>query len=321
MAFVWVQQWVALPVIYEGPMGDAPPQSRPQALDSAATGFARDGNQSLSASGSAPYKAAENTTPFYSQLSSIPQNQLRSDYRSSAQSSTQYAPQEHGASTFNMASMTGALPEYGSTDDGSGNPQTHQSIPRSLSGASTSAVVYQLGQNLQMPAHVPGNLPSQTSYGTAFTGGQYQQPFMAPHGAQHGAYPTFAANQSRMPSGNSMQTPYQNYPQASPYMYYPAPYANPGQYSAGYLAQSAQGQGNFERNSSMTSQQVGLQGQQMSIQSHEGAFAGARPGPGALQSDQNAIASAFGIPIMQPQGTCIPVCTDRMYLRDSVLTF
>ncbi|KAF2034659.1 hypothetical protein EK21DRAFT_56258 [Setomelanomma holmii] len=302
MAFVWVQQWVALPVIYEGPMGDAPPGSRPQALDSAATGFARDGNQGLSTPGSALYKAADNNTPFYSQLSSIPQNQLRPDYRSTAHPSAHYTLQEHGASPLNMGSMTGALPDYGQVDDGSGNAQGHQSIPRSLSGASTSAVVYQLGQNLQMPAQVSNNFPSQSSYGNTFTGGHYPQNFMPPHGAQHGAYPSFAGNQSRMPGGTSTQAPYQNYQQASQYMYYPAPYGTHGQYSPGYLGQTAQGQASFERRGSITGQPISLQGQQMYLQSPESAFSGARHGQGALQSDPSAIASAFTAPLIQAQG-------------------
>ncbi|KAH7072932.1 YT521-B-like domain-containing protein [Paraphoma chrysanthemicola] len=283
-------------------MGDAPPASRPQALDSAATGFARDGNQSQSTPGLTPYKAADNNTPFYSQLSSIPQNQLRPDFRSSSHPSAQYAPPEHGASPLNMGSMMGALPEYGSVDDGSLNTQSQQSISRSLSGASTSAVVYQLGQNLQMPTQASGSFSNQASYGSAFAPGQYQQPFMAPHGPQHGAYPSFTPNQSRMPGGTSMQTPYQNYPQASPYMYYPAPYANHAQYSPGYLAQSAQSLAGFERRGSMTSQQIGLQGQQMNLQSHEGSFTSGRLPPGTLQSDQTAISSTFGAPLLQAQG-------------------
>ena len=147
MAFVWVQQWVPLPVVYEQQqhMGDLPPGPRPHAMDNATTGLARDGNTS----GSFPtsLKSPDSSDPFYSQLSGLPHGQLRPDFRSSTHANGSHQPQEHGTSPLNMGAMTGALPNYGTNDNASTNPQT---VPRSLSGASTSAVAYQLGQNLQM---------------------------------------------------------------------------------------------------------------------------------------------------------------------------
>jgi hypothetical protein len=159
MAFVWIQQWVPLPIVYEQQhMGDVPSGSRPQAMDNATTGFAQDGN--LPASFPVPLKSPDNNAPFYSQLCAIPQAQLRQDFRSP----THYQSQEHGASPLNMSPMVGALPDFGAGDDASTSQQT---VPRSLSGASTSAVAYQLGQNLQMPTHIPpsglGMLRASTS--------------------------------------------------------------------------------------------------------------------------------------------------------------
>lgn len=295
MAFVWVQQWVALPVVYEGqgPMGDLPPGSRPQALDSAATGFARDGNQGPSTSS---YKSPDNTTPFHSQLSAIPQGQLRPDYRSPTHTTAQYPPQEHGASPLNMSSMAGALPEYGSIDDASVNPQS-QSVPRSLPGASTSAVVYQLGQNLQMPIHASGSMPSHPSYGNAYAAGPYQQQAFG-QGSQHGAYPPFGPNQSRMPAA-SMQTVFQNYPGPSQYMYYPAPYGHQAQYNPGYGAQSLQSQAVYGRRGSTTDTTAGLTSpHNMSFQHIEGGFQDTRVGTGGLQGEQ----ASMGLPFMRGQG-------------------
>jgi hypothetical protein len=295
MSFVWVQQWVALPVIYEGPMGDLIPGSRPQALDNTATGFARDGNQNLPPSSSSLYQSPDNTTPFHSQLSAIPHNQLRPDYRSQSHSSVQFPPKEHGASSLNMASMAGALPEYGPVDDGSVNPQGLQS---SLSGLSTSAVVYQPGQSMQMPMHPSNTLPSHPSYGGSYATGPYQQQSFS-QGPQHTAYPPFGVNQSRIPGGNSMQPAFQNYAQPSQYMYYPSPYGSQGQYNMGYAVQGAQNHAMYERRGSMAGASVGLTSSHaMDHQHHESAYTGARQGPG----DQTGIGPAFNALYPRGQG-------------------
>jgi hypothetical protein len=300
MAFVWVQQWVALPVIYEGPMGDLPTGSRPQALDSAATGFARDENQNLPASSLSPYKSPDNTTPFYSQLSAIPQNHLRPDFRSSTHPTAQYPPQDHGQTSLNMGSMSGALPDYNSVDDASVNPQSLQSVPRSLPGPSTSGVAYQLGQ---MPAPGSGSLPNHPPYGNAYAAGPYQQQHAFNQGSQHTAYPPFATNQPRMPGGNSIQPAFQNYMQPSQYMYYSTPYGPQGQYNPGYPAQGAQGHTMYERRGSMAGASVGIGSpHSMDFQHHDGGFAGARMGLGGLQGDQAAVGSVFSSPFARVQG-------------------
>ena len=202
MAFVWVQQWVPLPVVYEQQqhMGDLPPGPRPHAMDNATTGLARDGNTS----GSFPtsLKSPDSSDPFYSQLSGLPHGQLRPDFRSSTHANGSHQPQEHGTSPLNMGAMTGALPNYGTNDNASTNPQT---VPRSLSGASTSAVAYQLGQNLQMTS---SNMSTHASYGPGFATGLPQQPFMPQQGSQYSAYPSFATNQPRLAGVAPMPSPY-----------------------------------------------------------------------------------------------------------------
>ncbi|KAH7402012.1 YT521-B-like domain-containing protein [Phaeosphaeria sp. MPI-PUGE-AT-0046c] len=289
MAFFWVQQWVALPVIYEGPpMGDLPPGSRPQASDSAATGLARDGNPSLSSPGSSPYKYPDNGTPFYSQLNALPQHQLRPDFRSPTHATPQHSSQDHGASSMNMATMAGALPEYGSIDSTTAMPQGTQSIPRSLFGASTSAVAYQLGQNLQMPAQTPVSMSGHQHYNNMYATGPYQQQAFV-QGAQHTAYPPFPAGQSRMPTNYSMP------PQ---YMYYPTPYGHQGQYNAGYSSQTAPNQAMYDRRGSMTGTSVGLNPPNMEFQHHDNAFTGPRVGG----AEQAAMGPGFGPQFSRMQG-------------------
>ncbi|KAH8731391.1 YT521-B-like domain-containing protein [Phaeosphaeriaceae sp. PMI808] len=286
MAFVWVQQWFALPIFYEEPMGDLPPGSRSQALENAATGFAPEGNQHPHASTSLPYKTTDNTVPFYSQLSPIPPSQLRSDYRSPPPPSSQYPSQDHVTPSLNMGSLAGALPEYSSIDEAPVNSQGSQSIPQSLLSTSTSATIYQLGQNLQIPAHASGNFPNPPSYGNGYSAGPYQQQTFSQ--GQHTGYPPYAANQARMPGGNSVQTAYQNYPQPSQYMYYSTPYSPQGQYNSGYPAQNP---AMYDRRSTvagLTSPHI------MDYQHLDGGFGNARLGPGGLQSDHAAIGPTYG---------------------------
>jgi hypothetical protein len=282
MSFIWIQQWVPLPVIYSGAMGDLPSGSRPQAMEHTATGFARDGNQSHAASSASPYKTPDTNTPFFSQLSAIPHNQLRPDYRSPSHSSAQFTPKDFAASSLNMASMAGALPDYTSLDDAS------------LSGPSSSAVAYPPGQSLQMPAHPPNGIPGYSSYGNAYAPGPYQQQSFGP-GSQHNAYPPFGTNQPR----TQMQPAFQNYVQPSQYMYYPAPYAAQGQYNLGYAAQGAQNHVMYEPRGSMAGASAGLtSSHNMDYSHHDGAFGGARMG----SAEQAAMGSTFNAPYARGQG-------------------
>ncbi|KAH7391872.1 YT521-B-like domain-containing protein [Pyrenochaeta sp. MPI-SDFR-AT-0127] len=260
-------------------MGDLPPGSRPQALNNAATGFARDGTPSASS----PYKSPDNTAPFYSQLSAIPQGQLRQDFRPSTHPGAQYHPQEHGPSPLNMGSMAGTLPDYGSFDDASVNPQ---SVPRSLPGASTSAVAYQLGQNPPMPTHSP--------YGPGYSTNPYQQSFMPPQNSQHSVYPPFATNQPRQAGATTIQSPYPGYPQAPQYMYYPSPYGVQGQFAPSFMAQGAQGQAMYGRRASLTTL-----GQGADFSQPDSGFPVGRMGSGNLQGDQGSYGPAYGISFAQ----------------------
>lgn len=273
-------------------MGDLPPDSRSHNMDFSAAGPARDDQHALPSS-SSPYKATDNNTPFYSQLSSISQEQHRPDPRLSAQNATYYASQQD-PSAFKMGAMAGALPEYTSDLQ----QQASQSVPRSLSGASTTALVYQLGQNLQMPAHIQANMPAHPSYGPGYGASPYHQGYLPQHGTPGGAYPNYNPNQPRMQGVAPIQNPYQPYQQPSQYMYYPAPYGAQGQYPGGYVAQGTQGQPMFARRPSLVTAPMGIPGQTMDMSPHEGSFPAAR----AMTGDPTLSAAAFGAPFYQGSG-------------------
>jgi hypothetical protein len=248
-------------------------------MDNATTGLARDGNTSGSVSTS--LKSPDSNDPFYSQLSGLPQSQLRPEFRSHTHVNGSYQPQEHGTSPLNMGAMTGTLPSYNANDNASMNPQT---VPRSLSGASTSAVAYQLGQNLQMP---PGNMSTHAAYGPGFATGLPQQPFMPQQGSQYSAYPSFATTQSRLAGAAPMHPSYQNYQQASQYMYYPVPYGPQGQFNPGFSTQS---QAMYERKASSTN--TGMQGQAADYSHVSDAFSGVRMTTGNFLGDSMSPYSA-----------------------------
>ncbi len=270
-------------------MGDAPLGPRSHTMDTTTVGIARDGNTS----GSFPtsFKSPDSNDPFYSQLSGLPQGQLRPEFRSATHASGSYQSQEHGTSPLNMGAMTGALPNYGANDNVSMNPQA---VPRSLSGASTSAVAYQLGQNLQTPS---GSMPTHAPFGPGFAAGLQQQPFMPQQGSQYNAYPSYAANQPRLAGVAPMQSPYQNYQQASQYMYYPAPYGPQGQFSHGFGAQS---QTMYERKPSLAN--TGMQGHVADYSHVDGSFPGARMTTGNFPGDASSVMSPYGAHFAQSSG-------------------
>jgi hypothetical protein len=249
-------------------MGDLPPDSRSQPGDLTAGPTHADHQH-----GSLP-KARDNNTPFYSQLSSIPHEQIHSEHRPSTYSPQYYPTQQHGTSAFAMGSMAGALPEHPS-DAASVNHQASQYVPRSVSGASTSALVYQLGQNLQMPAHPPGGVATHASYRPNFGVNLYTTGFVPSPNAQHSVFSPYPSNQARLPGGLLMHNPYQQY-QPSQYMYYPTHYAPQGQHSAvGYLPQNPQGT-TYGRNDGSTAASYAIPGQNMVLPHYEGCYAGVR---------------------------------------------
>ncbi|KAF2854590.1 hypothetical protein T440DRAFT_237605 [Plenodomus tracheiphilus IPT5] len=286
MSFFWVQQWVALPIVYEQPMGDLPPSSRPQVMDNAATGFVQQGSAAASPSPSLQLKIMDSSAPFHSQLSNLPQIQQRPDYRSTAYLHAPYQFPEQATSPMSMGAMADALPEYGISDETPVNPNP-QSASRALSGASPSAVAYQLGQNVQMPAHANGPVSTHSAFGVGFSA-TYHQNFMPSQGAQHTNYAAYGANASRLGGQVSMQSPYHNYPPTSQYLYYAAPYGSHNQFSTGFASQGAQAQALYGRGGSLTNTAGGGQvGQMISYAYNDSIYPGVRPGgPGNYQGSQ-----------------------------------
>jgi len=283
MSFFWVQQlqWVALPIAYEQPaMGDHNTQTQPQPLDNGG----EHGPHHFDLSSTSPYKPAPDYTPFYSQLSSLPNTQVRPEFRTSMHTSPHTAAHDHDSSLFNMSSMGSALPEFNSVET-SAAPQGPHAIARPLAPGTTHANGYQAAQSLNMPAQVSGNVSNHPSYGTGYAMGQYQQQSFG------------HLNQSRIGPGASMLTAYPSFAQHSPYMYYPAPY---GQYNSGFSAQATQNHGMYERQGGVSA--GGLSQQHMGFQNPT------RLSPGGMQSG-----SQFG----QVQGKHINPPTEDSYVRSS----
>lgn len=251
-------------------MGDLPPDPTPPSLDTNTGRPARDEHQN------SPFKSPTSNSPFQAQLTSIPQGHVRPDLRSPAHLAGPHHPAlDQGAHPMNMGSMVAALPEYGAVEPSQGHLQAHQQTQRPLSGASTSALVYQLQQNLQMPNHASGALTAQPAYAP----GQYQQNYSPSH-IPTASYGTFHPNpQQRLPPPNPMQAPYHGFQQPSQYMYYPSPYGSPGQFQHPYQGQAAQPQAQYGRRPS-NPQSIPLMGQPLDLAQGEGVY----PSPGRLLS-------------------------------------
>lgn len=199
MAFVWVPQWFALPVVVEDPMGDASNESGFPPSDPATHHGNTDSRPPVSASSfQSPYsnRSLEVQRPS--------QQHLMYAYNMHGQ----HQHQPSAPSPFNMGAINAALPDYTSS-------AAVQSPQRPISGASTSAVVYQLQQISQYPQAAMG-FASQSAYGPAYANSHFSP-----------AYPSFAAGQQRAMAPPQMHQSFVHYPQTQPYMYYPALY--PGQ--------------------------------------------------------------------------------------------
>lgn len=180
--------------------------------------------------------------------------------------------------------MASALPDYGPNEDASMNNQGPSIVPHSLSGASTSAVVYQLGQNLQSPSHGPGNPTAHAPYNTGYAGAPYQSAYI-PSQAQYAPQPTFTSGNSRLHPTAPMQQPYQSLSQGPQYMYYANPYASQSQISPGYPVPGTHGQSGYDRRGSLE------------YSHNDFGYPGARLGPGGAPA---SFFSQTGVPPSGP---------------------
>lgn len=289
--------WVALPVLLENQMGDVPSGSSSQALDPTTASVAHDGqHHGSSTPSSSNAKSLPSNPPFYSQLSSIPQAQSRPDLRSSSYPANPHYPEHPAPSMMNMSAMAGALPDYGAQD---GPPQQGQ---RHLSGASTSALVYQLQQNLQMPGSASGSIPAQSPYGTGYATGQFQPNFSPSPGAQQANYVAYTAGPQRMQAAGSLQGPYQHFAhQPSQYMYYPSPYGPQPQYTPALPGQNTQGQPLYGRRPSAPGPHGPVAGQ-MDMAQPDAGYPVGRVAVNATMGDSGAMGTMYGGPFIPQQG-------------------
>lgn len=294
MAFVWVQQWVALPVIVEEQMGDGQTGTGfPQSGQSRTGVPQEDGYSSIrpGLGSTQDHSASEGApVPFHSQFSSIPQqftDGLRMSSTRSPYNTT--ATTESSGSSFNMSALGGALSDYPTGSAAQTLPQS-LSAQRGISGASTSALVYQLRQNLQYGNSPGGNFPSQQASNSAFGQTQYPSLYIPNQGGQQSGFGGFAQPQQRSAGPSPHQQSFPSYPQhAQQYMYYPQPYG-----SHGHTPQAFAGQvppGSFNRRSSLPS----APGQGYDPMSQIGNL----PGLGRAVGDTNSL-GGYGSPVGFP---------------------
>lgn len=221
MTYVWLQQWVALPIIVEEHMSDASHDSGLAHSGSFQQQYPPDNSHQGFLKPEGPFQVPQSMSgnaPFFSQYSALPNSQQRMDnsrypYAAGGNSS-------QAGSNFDMSAVAGALPGYSSQSHTTqtGRPQS-SGQPRP-SGASTPAMVYQMQQNLQYPHQSGTNYGSQSGHG-GFGHGQYAG-YGQSQGAQGGGYPQ--VQQQRM---GAMPQQYPGYSPISP-QYYHFPGASSG---------------------------------------------------------------------------------------------
>jgi hypothetical protein len=170
--------------------------------------------------------------PFPAHNASFPYHQ-RQDQSGASGQSPYASPTPHAQQhLYNMAGMAGALPDYGQPI-----PQVYprQAGPRPMAGASTPAIVYHIGQNLQYPP--------QAQYGTPVAYGSYGQPQYpsqyspSPGSSPYGGYGTpYPQTQPRPPGAPSAQYPHN----PVQYYYYQDPYSHQAGSPTTYSPQSPQ---------------------------------------------------------------------------------
>ncbi|KAL1636148.1 hypothetical protein SLS58_009916 [Diplodia intermedia] len=223
MSFVWVQQWFALPVALDDPMGDASSESGPEPARSALQHATCPPDKP--SADTLPSVAATSFQPHYPnrslEVQRLPhqqqhqQHQHQHQHQHHAYAYSMPPGQAPASASFNMAAMNAALPDYTSTMPGPAPVQSPHQPQRGISGASTSAVVYQLQQISQYPPAAMG-YPSQPAYAPSYGTSQFSPP-----------YPSFAPPQQRAMAHAQLPQPFMQYPQAQPYMYYPGPFSQP----------------------------------------------------------------------------------------------
>ncbi|KAF2098627.1 hypothetical protein NA57DRAFT_75865 [Rhizodiscina lignyota] len=260
MNFVWVQQWVALPVIVEEPMGDAPSDHGGARPSEYTHGTYPNEESQHNTKSNVTQQAGPSTvdnTPFYSQFTALPP-QPRVDLsriQTGLGSYNMSANPGQGGASFNMGSMASALPDFQ-------NPQqTQRGQP-----ASASAQQAQF-RGQQMP-----QFPSNPPYGASYGVGQFQGA-MAHDDGSHGPMGQQTQRSAGVPA---MQQQFSPYGQQVPQYFYPTSPFTPQGAQQTFFPGAGQAMQGFDRRTSLGS-----------LQSPQGAFIGstlqAQGGPRQMQ--------------------------------------
>jgi hypothetical protein len=272
MAFFWVQQWVALPIIIEEHMGDVshdsgsgPPRLESQEPTHDDLQFPGQKPSIPSSSLPATSRSPGAGAPFYSQYSNLPGQPQRVDSSSSHQLGNPYPSgvgQNQNLHGFNMSAMAGALPDYGMQTLNNMQTQGPQPGAQKMAGASNPAMVYQYPQNLQYPPQVSASYMNPAQYG-----GYAPAPFQGYHQSQSpqpAMYTQYGTGQQRT---GVVPQHFAPYPQvAQQYYHYPGAVGGHGQQPSGFPMQTANFQAPYSmRPVSGGSHDLGAQGSSLGL--------------------------------------------------------
>ncbi|KAL9095661.1 MAG: hypothetical protein Q9165_002093 [Trypethelium subeluteriae] len=225
-------------------MGDTGDAGRPQ-LDPSRREYTGDPNQPFSIGYPDSSSAATSSeisqevgphtgnSPFFSQYSALPQlNQPSQAHRpGSQQNAMSFNVSPNHDPSFNMAAMAEALSNYpGGQPQHAMSQRPPQAGQQPLSGASTSALVYQLQQISQYPGQAGAPYPGQPGVAPGYAGNPY---------------PNVYSQRSGGPSPTQQSYP-QVSPQSQPYYYYPNQYGQTAP-SPTYVAHPGQMSGPFDK--------------------------------------------------------------------------
>lgn len=215
MTYVWLQQWVALPIIIEDQMGDTSNNGGFTFSRTYQQPFHVTDSQQIYSKPELSYDSSQimsGNSAFYSQYSALPTTEQRMD-----NSRVPYAAGgslSQAGSSFNMSAIASALPDYAAQAQNlqSARPQG-SGQPRAL-GVSTPAMALQMQQSLQYP-----HQSSNASYGNqgghgAFGAGQFAS-YGPTTGNVGGTFPQM--HQQRVGAGSQQ---YSGYSPISPQYYY-----------------------------------------------------------------------------------------------------
>ena len=298
MAYYWVQQWFALPLIPENPMGDEPSGGISPLTQSSKIQYRQTENQTTDRSRpeeghQGPWiepNPLPSAGPFHSQVTSLQSAQSPSHHFQHQFSplSSQNAP----GRVYGTGNTTGVIPEYAASSmNGRSELQQPQQLDhRRSSGSLTPAIVYQLQQNVQFAGQAGStSIGGSQPYHHNTMPVQYGQGLSNSHGSRLGSFEGFPSSQ--IVSSNLSQHHYPGLQHAQQHVYYPAYYNTHGLFPGGLSQQS----GLYGRRSSAPLMHGQYTQAPMSAQAYS---------PFSRTAASNAYNSSYGMPssFVSPSG-------------------